>query len=344
MRRVEIDALDLVEANRMFDRGSCQKCRTVRDDIGSGLHRVESERREETHRRSRRINARKRNPHRPSLHLNPTEASYLPASLTHIEATVSGRFCTGVHCRPNKICTPSVVGTGWIELTQTARPVQNGDGMTERPFLVFVCVCIVAVTSAARAGVTTRPECGASSSQDMSPMTELKRSHDALSTALRRQVPEWSPEASLVRSRIAHVLAGILDYQQIARRALGRRWDHLTDRQHIDFLSLFAPLTNQALIAAAERNVVVSYDSQTIAGTEATVVVSPKEPSIGQTIARLEYHLYRKCDHWYVYDVVVDGVSLADGYRSQFNRLLQRESFEDLLDLMRRKVNLQASR
>ncbi len=174
-------------------------------------------------------------------------------------------------------------------------------------------------------------------------MTELKRSRDALSTALRRQVPDWSPEASLVRSRIAHVLAGILDYQQIAQRALGSRWDRLTDRQQNDFLALFEPLTNQALIAAAERNVAVSYDSETVAGTEATVVVSPKEPGIGP-ITRLEYHLCRKCDRWYIYDVAVDGVSLADGYRSQFNRLLQRESFEDLLDLMRRKVNLQASR
>jgi phospholipid transport system substrate-binding protein len=220
--------------------------------------------------------------------------------------------------------------------------VQNGEDMIQRPFLVFVCV--VSVTSPALAGVNTRPNCGAPLSQDMSPMTELKRSHDALSTALRRQVPEWSPEAGLVRSKIAHVLAGILDYQQIARRALGSRWDRLTDRQQSDFLALFAPLTNQALIAAAERNVAVSYDSETVAGTEATVVVSPREPSGGQTIACLEYHLCRKCDHWYVYDVAVDGVSLADGYRSQFNRLLQRESFEDLLDLMRRKVNVQASR
>ena len=175
-------------------------------------------------------------------------------------------------------------------------------------------------------------------------MTELRRSYDALSMALRRRVPDWSPEASVVRSKVAHVLADILDYPEIARRALGSRWDQLSDRQQADFLALFAPLTNQALIAAAERNIALSYDSETIAGTDATVVVSPQEPSAGQTIAYLEYHLCRKCDHWYVYDVAVDGVSLADGYRSQFDRLLRRDSFEELLDLMRRKANLQASR
>ena len=143
---------------------------------------------------------------------------------------------------------------------------------------------------------------------------------------------------------IDQVLAYTLDYREIARRALGSRWDGLSERQRNEFLVLFTPLTNGALIKAEERHVTVSYDSETVAGTDATVVVSPKRSTLEETVERLAYRLCWKCGHWYVYDVVVDGISLADGYRGQFDRLLRRGGFEDLLELMRRKVSTQASR
>ena len=78
-------------------------------------------------------------------------------------------------------------------------------------------------------------------------------------------------------------------------------------------------------------------------GREATVVATPKAPGAEGAVERLEYKLSEECGHWRIHDLVVDGVSLVDGYRVQFDRLLRRGTFEDLLAVMRRKLGRMAS-
>ncbi len=40
---------------------------------------------------------------------------------------------------------------------------------------------------------------------------------------------------------------------------------------------------------------------------------------------------------WRAYDVVVEGVSLVNNYRSQFDRFLSKKSFDELLQVLREK-------
>jgi ABC-type transporter MlaC component len=172
------------------------------------------------------------------------------------------------------------------------------------------------------------------------PLTALRQSDLALTNALHRRVPDWSPEAEVNAARVTRLLSEILDYQAIARRALGPRWDTLRPAQQAEFLSLFTPLTNSALVAAAERQVSLTYDSETVSGDEATVVVIPRlADGGGRAVERIEYKLGVDCGHSRIHDVVVDGVSLVDGYRAQFDRLFRKGTFDDLLAVMRRKLN-----
>lgn len=172
------------------------------------------------------------------------------------------------------------------------------------------------------------------------PLATLRQSDLALASALRRRVPDWSPEADANAARVTRLLAEILDYEAIARRALGPHWGALTLAQRAAFLSLFSPLTNRALVSAVERRVSVTYESETISGREATVVVTPKlVDGEGQPVERIEYKLGDDCGRWRIQDVVVDGVSLVDGYRAQFDRLFRRGTFDDLLAIMRRKLD-----
>jgi len=38
-----------------------------------------------------------------------------------------------------------------------------------------------------------------------------------------------------------------------------------------------------------------------------------------------------------VYDMVIEGVSLIGNYRSQFRQMLEKGSFEDLMDKLKKK-------
>jgi phospholipid transport system substrate-binding protein len=51
----------------------------------------------------------------------------------------------------------------------------------------------------------------------------------------------------------------------------------------------------------------------------------------------VNYRLHRVGGQWKVYDVVVEDISLVKNYHSQFNRILTRGSFDDLLKRLREK-------
>jgi phospholipid transport system substrate-binding protein len=51
----------------------------------------------------------------------------------------------------------------------------------------------------------------------------------------------------------------------------------------------------------------------------------------------LDYRLLNKSGDWRVYDVVVDGVSLVNNYRSQFTKIIRESSYGDLLEKLREK-------
>ncbi len=51
----------------------------------------------------------------------------------------------------------------------------------------------------------------------------------------------------------------------------------------------------------------------------------------------VDYRLLREKDGWRVYDVIIEGVSLVANYRTQFNKIIQTSSYDDLVKRMRAK-------
>ena len=51
----------------------------------------------------------------------------------------------------------------------------------------------------------------------------------------------------------------------------------------------------------------------------------------------MDYKLYLSPVGWRAYDVIVEGISLVNNYRSQFDRVLNKKSFDALLQDLREK-------
>jgi phospholipid transport system substrate-binding protein len=191
-----------------------------------------------------------------------------------------------------------------------------------------------------------RPACAASNARDPAagpsgPMEELRRAELALENIVHRRLPDWSPEADAARLRVGAVLAGIIDYERIARSALAADWDKLTDEQRRAFLDRFTLLTHQAFTAALLRSESrPRFEAEAISGTNATVsasVISGK-PGSAHATEHMEYRLSEKGGHWLVYDVLVDDVSLIDSYRAQFGSLMRHGGFDEIMSRMQRKL------
>ena len=51
----------------------------------------------------------------------------------------------------------------------------------------------------------------------------------------------------------------------------------------------------------------------------------------------VDYRMLRRGDRWVAYDVVIEGISLVANYRTQFNAIIRRSSFHELVRKLRDK-------
>jgi len=175
-----------------------------------------------------------------------------------------------------------------------------------------------------------------------SPMAELKKSNLALDKALSKNRPNWSPEAELQRSEVRKIVGGFLDYGELARRALARHWDPLTPKQREEFVNTLRELVERSYLRQIHGNAAynIKYDKEEKNGNEATVFATLNTTSRGKKVViALEYHMLYKDGHWVVYDVVTDDQSMLENYRAEFNKIINKESFDALLKKMKNKLD-----
>ena len=63
-----------------------------------------------------------------------------------------------------------------------------------------------------------------------------------------------------------------------------------------------------------------------------TKIVSDKRVDLS-----INYKLHSVNNEWKVYDLVIENISLVNNYRSQFDRVIARSSFEDLVRIIKAK-------
>ena len=128
------------------------------------------------------------------------------------------------------------------------------------------------------------------------------------------------------------------DYEEMARRSLGPAWRQLSPAQHHEFVHLFGELLEASYADKIEKysGETVTYLSEHLDDDYAEVrtVLLRKNDRIP-----MDYRLLKNSEDWRVYDVVIEGVSLVSNYRSQFTRIVQEQSYGELVRRLRNKVN-----
>ncbi|MBN2233444.1 MAG: ABC transporter substrate-binding protein [Deltaproteobacteria bacterium] len=169
-----------------------------------------------------------------------------------------------------------------------------------------------------------------------SPREQLQSSIDRILEVLRQRQQEAGATVDLdaLADRLFHER---FDMDYTTRLCLGRYWRDLDDGKRGEFVTTFAELLKSTYIGRVEEysGEVVSYGRERIEGEKAmveTVIVSK-----GVEIP-LDYKMVLRDGYWYVYDVIIEEVSLVRNYRSQFNSFLEKQGIADLLQRLREKI------
>lgn len=144
------------------------------------------------------------------------------------------------------------------------------------------------------------------------------------------------------RSLLRKDLFPCFNFDEMARRSLGVHWKNRTPQERQEFVNLFKDLLENAYAGKIEgyRGEKVRFAKETLDLPYAevkTMIVTPQ----GQEFS-MDYRLLADGSRWRVYDIVIEGVSLVNNYRSQFADILQRSSFEEMTKQLKETVRKQS--
>jgi phospholipid transport system substrate-binding protein len=126
------------------------------------------------------------------------------------------------------------------------------------------------------------------------------------------------------------------DWFEMARQTLGKHWSVAAGREN-EFIGAFAEFLGNSYVGniGSYKDEKILFVQESIESNRAQVKTKIV-PDKGEPTS-VSYRLHRVEGHWKIYDVVVDDISIVVNYRSQFNRILTRGTFDDLLKQLREK-------
>jgi len=128
------------------------------------------------------------------------------------------------------------------------------------------------------------------------------------------------------------------NYRQMVIRSLAKNWDVRSEQERQEFIALFKSLLENSYASKLEayRDEKINYLDEVIKGEYALVKteVVRKSSTIG-----VDYKLIQENGNWKVYDFVIEGVSMIRNYRSQFTKIIRRDSYEVLVRKLTDKIN-----
>ena len=155
--------------------------------------------------------------------------------------------------------------------------------------------------------------------------------------------PKLKPEAAkeIKKEKLRSIYNGMFDEVELSKRTLTRNWNKLNDVQRQEFVQLFHQVLEKAYvdkILSYTNEKVVFYKenmiSQNQVEVQTKIITSSKEIPIA-------YRTILVNGTWKVYDVVIENVSMVMNYRTQFNDILAKNTPEQLLEILRKKVKAQ---
>ncbi|MCF8721398.1 MlaC/ttg2D family ABC transporter substrate-binding protein [Nitrospina gracilis] len=152
--------------------------------------------------------------------------------------------------------------------------------------------------------------------------------HRVLEVVTEEELKKDAEQRRMVLRRVIH---DRLNFNRFAQSTLQGHWQARTFAEKQRFVALLQKLLEQSFLQFIEnyQEGTLHYLQESVKGEFALVktrVVTPAD-----TVS-IDYRMVLENGEWQVFDFHIDGVSIARNYRAQFQKILKREPFQNLLD------------
>ena len=172
------------------------------------------------------------------------------------------------------------------------------------------------------------------------PMEAIKQTTDKILSIVTNPALKPPSKTAEKEKLIRQAVDERFDWEEMARRSLATHWAKRTSEERKEFVRLFSDLLERTYMKKVEdySGEKVLYEGETKDGDYATAkvkIVTKKNKDIP-----VEYRLKKEGNNWLIYDVSIEGVSLVNNYRTQFNSIISQSSYENMVKRLKEKVEL----
>jgi phospholipid transport system substrate-binding protein len=139
------------------------------------------------------------------------------------------------------------------------------------------------------------------------------------------------------RQKLEEAIYARFDFAEMAKRSLGAEWRKRSPAEQEEFVKLFTSLLQAAYLDDLEsyngEKVRYLNDRQEKDYAQVNTKITNKK---GEDFS-VDYRLQNMNGDWKVVDVVIENISLVNNYRSQFNHVIAKSSYAELVRTMKQK-------
>ena len=163
------------------------------------------------------------------------------------------------------------------------------------------------------------------------PQQVIQKTADQLQVSLQK--PEYKTNFKKATALVDQIINPHIDFDRVAILVLGKHWRTATPVQKERFKQEF-----RMLLVRTYTTAFTEYSDWKIrylplekdASDKKTMVKTEILQSSGQPVA-INYRMVHEGDDWKVYDVLIEGISLLQNYRTSFNEEIEQTGSLDQL-------------
>ncbi len=152
-----------------------------------------------------------------------------------------------------------------------------------------------------------------------------------------RQILKKNTQIEKKKAEIRKIVDEILDYNELARRSLGKHYKERTDAEIEKFNKLMRELIETSYMKKITSTVDYKLSIKSENQDEDEIIVdteiSAKDGKVGVGFA-----MFKRNDKWVVYDLIIDEVSTLKNYKSEFNKIIKEQGFDMVIKKMEDKL------
>ncbi len=171
------------------------------------------------------------------------------------------------------------------------------------------------------------------------PLDTVKGNVNAVVEAMKDPSLKGEAGKKVKREKVRAASDKMFDFVELSKRTLGLNWNKFSADQRKEFVDLY-----KAVLTDAYEEKILAYTDEKITFTK-EVPLTEKTVEVQSTVQTktaeipIYYRVIKKdTGEWRVYDVVIEGVSLINNYRTQFREIMANNQPDYLLETLRKKT------